>query len=463
MHIVTTANAYQGYSQSQANRNGFGEIQAGEQIIFSFDAYSKVNGQKGCIGIHWRDSNNTNINQDWTSFDLTTTKKRYVTKVFTVPNNAVGFGIMVGQSVATAQELWITNIKGEKGNKATAWTPAPEDVNADIEEAKKVATNYLSMDSTGIMVANMEDGEQTPSTATGRNVFIDNTSVNIRDRQTVLASFDDNEVQIGKEGNIISHFTDRSMKIGLNNTSFIELGCINGEDGRTYMRLVSSSSTSELKTDWKISEFHHAEYADGVDATNDITIVDDYHFTVKDRRNVTLYIHYWTNDPTPVFTFGTRVESGAKGFRSMTIGKNNIASGQDSFAVGENNFIKTTEGDNGIRGIALGGNNTVTARDSQSMGYYCEAKGLFSHAHGCYVVAASSYQTAIGAYNAEDTEGKNLFIIGNGVNTSDRSNALAVDWHGNIYLDMNITNSTTNQNLLTAITNAGWNGDVYDD
>lgn len=360
-----------------------------------------------------------------------------------------------------------SHIVWDDGGSPTNTTPvldnALTDANANAIDARKVATNYLSMDSTGIMVADMQDGEQTPSTATGRNVFIDNTSVNIRDRQTVLASFDDNEVQIGKEGNIISHFTDRSMKIGLNNTSFIELGCINGADGRTYMKLVSSTFISELKTDWKISEFHHAEYADGVDATNDITIVDEYHFTVKDRRNVTLYVHYWTNDPTPVFTFGTRVEGGGRGFRSMTIGKNNIASGQDSFAVGENNFIKTTEGDNGIRGIALGGNNTVTARDSQAMGCYCEAKGLFSHAHGCYVIAASSYQTAIGAYNAEDTEGKNLFIIGNGVNTSDRSNALAVDWHGNIYLDMNITNSTTNQNLLTAITNAGWDDDVYDD
>lgn len=360
-----------------------------------------------------------------------------------------------------------SHIVWDDGGSPTNTTPvldnALTDANANAIDARKVATNYLSIDNTGIMVANMQDGEQTPSTATGRNVFIDNTSVNIRDRQTVLASFDDNEVQIGKEGNIISHFTDRSMKIGLNNTSFIELGCINGADGRTYMKLVSSTFISELKTDWKISEFHHAEYADGVDATNDITIVDEYHFTVKDRRNVTLYVHYWTNDPTPVFTFGTRVEGGGRGFRSMTIGKNNIASGQDSFAVGENNFIKTTEGDNGIRGIALGGNNTVTARDSQAMGCYCEAKGLFSHAHGCYVIAASSYQTAIGAYNAEDTEGKNLFIIGNGVNTSDRSNALAVDWHGNIYLDMNITNSTTNQNLLTAITNAGWDDDVYDD
>lgn len=63
------------------------------------------------------------------------------------------------------------------------------DANANAIDARKVATNYLAVDNTGVMVADMQDGEQTPSTATGRNVFIDNNSVNIRDGQNTLASF----------------------------------------------------------------------------------------------------------------------------------------------------------------------------------------------------------------------------------------------------------------------------------
>lgn len=132
IHIITTASKYQGYQQSEAHRNGFGEIQAGDKIIFSYDAYSGVDGQQGCIGVHWKNSSGTNVSQNWVLFDLTTTKKRYVTQVFTVPNNAVGFNIMVGQGTAVAQELWITNIKAEKGTKATDWTPAPEDIDANI-------------------------------------------------------------------------------------------------------------------------------------------------------------------------------------------------------------------------------------------------------------------------------------------------------------------------------------------
>jgi hypothetical protein len=35
---------------------------------------------------------------------------------------------MVGDNTTSVQELWITNIKAERGNKATDWSPAPEDI-----------------------------------------------------------------------------------------------------------------------------------------------------------------------------------------------------------------------------------------------------------------------------------------------------------------------------------------------
>ena len=55
------------------------------------------------------------------------------------------------------------------------------------KDAEKVATNYLAVDNTGIMVADMKDGRQTPSTATGNNVFIDSNSVDIRSGTDTLA------------------------------------------------------------------------------------------------------------------------------------------------------------------------------------------------------------------------------------------------------------------------------------
>lgn len=106
---------------------------------------------------------------------------------FVAPNNASHLFIYLSNQSDNIND---ENIKLEKGNKATDWTPAPEDIEDEIEDAEKIATNYLAFDNTGIMVADMKNGQQTPSTiSSGRNVFIDDNSVNIRNGQDTLASF----------------------------------------------------------------------------------------------------------------------------------------------------------------------------------------------------------------------------------------------------------------------------------
>ena len=75
------------------------------------------------------------------------------------------------------------NLKIEFGDKATDWTPAPEDVESDISNASKTATNYLNFSSDGLII-----GDMTVSTL-GKNVLIDSDSVDIRDGNTTLASF----------------------------------------------------------------------------------------------------------------------------------------------------------------------------------------------------------------------------------------------------------------------------------
>lgn len=133
----------------------------------------------------------------------------------------------------------VKNIKLEKGNKATDWTPAPEDIDteitnidsrissaessitqisnkitanvtettnlgtrmttieqtasrlttritnaeSDIIDASKTATNYLGFSSGGLVI-----GDMTASTL-GNNVLIDSDSVDIRNGNTTLASF----------------------------------------------------------------------------------------------------------------------------------------------------------------------------------------------------------------------------------------------------------------------------------
>lgn len=128
MHVISNTTQFQGYSQNSPTRGGYGDIKPGDTLVASFTAYSATAGQKGCIGIHWNKSDGTIASQVWWAPSLTTTATRYILGTAVVPADCVGFNIMVGDNTTTAQELWITDIKLEKGNKATDWSPAPEDI-----------------------------------------------------------------------------------------------------------------------------------------------------------------------------------------------------------------------------------------------------------------------------------------------------------------------------------------------
>ena len=86
-------------------------------------------------------------------------------------------------------------IKLEKGSRATDWTPAPEDVDAGIANAAKVATNYIHYDGTnGLVLGNKESGSWV-----GYRTQIDNDSFNVLDENgDIIASYGSNEVELGK-------------------------------------------------------------------------------------------------------------------------------------------------------------------------------------------------------------------------------------------------------------------------
>lgn len=64
-------------------------------------------------------------------------------------------------------------------------------------------------------------------------------------------------------------------------------------------------------------------------------------------------------------------------------------------------------------------------------------------------LASSNYQTAIGKYNIEDTNNAYAFIIGNGASEDSRSNALTVDWDGNIRTNGCYINKRTDTTMGT--------------
>lgn len=88
--------------------------------------------------------------------------------------------------------MQICGLKMELGNVATDWTPSPYDTTSGIDAASKTATNYMNLSDGGLIVGNL-----TASTL-GNNVLIDTDSVDIRNGDTVLASFGADTIILGQ-------------------------------------------------------------------------------------------------------------------------------------------------------------------------------------------------------------------------------------------------------------------------
>ena len=158
----------------------------------------------------------------------------------------------------------------------------------------------------------------------------------------------------------------------------------------------------------------------------------------------------------PCYTFGTRLVNSSVGNYSMAIGIDVTASAYGSYAEGQQSVSS---------GVWAHAENSSTASGGYShaecygnaIGHYSHSEGSssahgeFSHAEGRFTSANASFshvqnlgtsasgyaQTVIGMYNEISGTSETrvdtdyAFIIGNG-NSSTRSNALTVDWNGNV-------------------------------
>lgn len=185
----------------------------------------------------------------------------------------------------------------------------------------------------------------------------------------------------------------------------------------------------------------------------------------------------------PYYTFGKRAANSVVGNYSVAEGRNTTAEGADSHAEGTGTTAgghgSHAEGDGttaqGLASHAEGLITTAASDYSHAEGYYCNSTGLYSHAEGreCQTKAAnahaqnyktlasSSNQTALGQCNIEDANDTYAVIVGNGTSDNARSNALTVDWTGNVQMALDTTAASgTDHDLYAAINALGWASDV---
>lgn len=203
--------------------------------------------------------------------------------------------------------------------------------------------------------------------------------------------------------------------------------------------------------------------------------------TIKSSTSATYYIQ---TERSAYFTLGDRTASSQIGKYSVAEGLNvtgsgdyshvegygSTASGNHSHAEGygttASGVNSHAEGSNTTASQAYahaeGGGTTASAFGAHAEGSSTVASGSFSHAGGQGTTAASDHQTAIGKYN--DNQSSTAFEIGNGTYSA-ASNALTVDWTGNIELALDTSRTATasvDYALYEAILALGWENDVID-
>lgn len=111
------------------------------------------------------------------------------------------------------------------------------------DDAEAKATKYVSSDETGIMIANMASGQQTPSEATGRNVFIDDDSVDIRDGLKKIATFGE-ETIIGDVNGYRTEIRNDSFKIIDVSDELLDINPTGESQSKTVTNTIFSQATS---------------------------------------------------------------------------------------------------------------------------------------------------------------------------------------------------------------------------
>ena len=165
----------------------------------------------------------------------------------------------------------------------------------------------------------------------------------------------------------------------------------------------------------------------------------------------------------------------ASKYYSHAEGSNTTASGTSSHAEGSgttaSGYYSHAEGSTtnatADTSHAEGSNTTASGYASHAEGSGTTATAGSSHTEGSGTKASSANQHVQGKYNIEDTAGTYAMIIGNGTADDARSNALTVDWNGNVECGtingVNITQISSGVGQIDATEGATDHGEIFNE
>ena len=300
------------------------------------------------------------------------------------------------------------------------------------------------------------------------------SGIDIKQNNISLASFTANGAQIGKTSESRFELDYHSMKlIDKEGDAYFYVSDLRSnytaadEYGEGFYAVVTDTFTGDGSSiNFFLSNraltINYKVYVDGIEESNVIKAELRFALTTAPADgSVVTAIYPTASQATKAYTAGLRKNDGIVGVMSFAEGFNIIASGYYSHAEGGNTKasgdVSHAEGNytvakghgshaegnvttaSGTNAHAEGNAATANGYASHAEGGNTTASGMYSHAQNRNTVAGYEAQTVIGKYN--DNQSGTAFEIGNGTADSARSNALTVDWDGNLTANGDITSN----------------------
>lgn len=425
-------------------------LKKGDTITFSIDVKGTSDGNNPFLKI-WLPKEKIEVWWDGTSSDgvefVPTKEFKRASVTFTIPSSYELPYILFGIHGNIQSDLYIRNAKLEKGTVATDWTPAPEDLETRVSDAETAISNNAkeiklkaSQDEVTVISDNLKVLTKTSTefkqTVEGWQLnwdkLISTDNAEVASHQDYI-TFDKGDIILGESSN--------DLKLKITNDSIQFKGTSNTE--------VTPDSDA---TAWITGKTFHI--SDG-EIQNSLKFGKLYLKPNNENNSVDLY---YSDSESDVISgsyvrLGQTISMGngmGSGFLKLntgciqmypttladTIGNGNTgkfelhAGGSYPYIIfGDYNTNDEAKKEKGRYSVRIGGSNTVSGNCSVAIGYSSDVSGKNSTAIGHYLKNISDNQLLIGKYNISSDY---PFIIGNGSSDTERSNALTVDWDGNI-------------------------------
>ena len=281
------------------------------------------------------------------------------------------------------------------------------------------------------------------SSAERSNAHIEIRIANWNNKQYVMLA----HVEVGQKGQIFNISAEMADAIkDTTSPAYLQVIAQTNNINEVFDNLVIHPMlrlASDTDNTWQPYAMTNYELTQNV---NSLSYIKDIRIAKGESNNGAIIVNNPNNHAQGVESFAeghnTQARgqcSHAEGSGTITIGANAHAEGGNTKAAGSNSHA---EGNgtvsNGNNSHAEGYLTQANQSHAHAEGASSVASGTISHAQGLNTIAQGRAQTAMGMYNVAQgtqesvTDTDYALIIGNGTDSNNRSNALAVQWDGNV-------------------------------